>query len=77
MRDSNIVMQAALDGQSVIMGTFALIRSEVESGRLVCPFKTEYHPVRAYHFLTRPGARDAPVVNALCTWIEAEARMTS
>ena len=76
MRDSNIVMQAALDGHSVIMGTFPLIRSEVESGRLVCPFATEYHPIRAYHLLTRPGTRETPAVNAVCEWIETEARQT-
>ena len=77
MRDSNIVMQAALDGQSVIMGPFPLIRSEVESGRLVCPFDVAYHPMRAYHLLTRPGAREAPAVNTVCEWIEAESRLTN
>ncbi len=75
MRDSNIVLQAAMDGQGVVMGTFPLIRSEVEAGRLVCPFTNELHPTRAYHLLSRAGARAVPAVNAVCTWIEAEAAL--
>jgi LysR family glycine cleavage system transcriptional activator len=73
MRDSNIVLQAALDGHSVIMGIFPLIQSEIDSGRLVCPFNMAYHPTRAYYLLTRPGARGTPEVRDVCDWIEAEA----
>jgi LysR family glycine cleavage system transcriptional activator len=76
MRDSNIVLQAALDGHSVIMGTFPLIQSEVESGRLICPFDIEYHPTRAYYLLTRPGSRNSAEVRAVCEWIEAEASLS-
>jgi LysR family glycine cleavage system transcriptional activator len=77
MRDSNIVLQAALDGHSVFMGIFPLVRGEVEAGRLVCPFDTAYHPSRAYHLLTRPGARDTPEVRAVCEWIESQALVTT
>ena len=75
MRDSNIVLQAALDGHSVIMGIFPLIRSEIDAGRLVCPFDIAYHPTRAYYLLTRPGARGIAEVRAVCDWIEAEASL--
>jgi LysR family glycine cleavage system transcriptional activator len=73
MRDSNLVIQAALDGHGVMMGTFPFLRSEVETGRLVCPFDTELHPTRAYHLIHRPGARALPEVQAVCAWLEAEA----
>lgn len=73
MRDSNIVVQAAMDGQGVVMGTFPFIRSEVEAGRLISPFSIDLHPTRAYHLLSRPGARSIPEVDAVCAWIEAEA----
>ena len=72
-RDSNLALQAAIEGQGVLMGTFPFVQSEVASGRLVCPFETELHPVRRYYLLSRPGARSVPAVNAVCTWIEAEA----
>lgn len=73
MRDSNLVLQAALDGHGVMMGTFPFLQPEVEAGRLVCPFDTDLHPARAYHLIHRPGARALPEVEAVCAWLEAEA----
>lgn len=73
MRDSNLVLQAALDGHGVMLGTFPFLRTEVETGRLVCPFDTELYPTRAYHLIYRPGARALPEVDAVCAWIESEA----
>ena len=73
MRDSNLVIQAALDGHGVMMGSHTFLRAEFESGRLVCPFDTELHPAKAYHLIHRPGARSRPEVEAVCAWIEAEA----
>jgi len=73
MRDSNIALQAALEGHSVIMGIFPLISAEIESGRLVCPFDIAYHPTRAYYLLTRPGGGGTAEVKAVCEWIESEA----
>jgi len=74
-RDSNLALQAAMDGQGVVMGTFPFVLGEVASGRLVCPFETELHPARGYYLLNRPGARSVPAVNAVCAWIEAEAAL--
>lgn len=77
MRDSNTVLQAALDGQGVVMGLFPFVDNEVNSGRLIRPFDTLLHPARAYHLLTRPGAKSAPEIRAVCAWIEAEAARTA
>jgi LysR family glycine cleavage system transcriptional activator len=74
-RDSNLALQAAMEGQGVVMGTFPFVLGEVASGRLVCPFETELHPARGYYLLNRPGARSVPAVNAVCAWIEAEAAL--
>lgn len=73
MRDSNLVLQAALDGQGVMMGTFPFLRPELDAGLLVCPFDTDLHPTRAYHLIYPPGARALPEVEAVCAWIESEA----
>ena len=73
MRDSNTVVQAALDGQGVVMGLFPFVDNEVQSGRLIRPFDMVLHPRRAYHLLTRPGAKSSPEIRAVCEWIEAEA----
>ena len=73
MRDSNLVLQAALDGHGVMMGTYPFLLPEVDAGRLVCPFDTDLHPARSYHLIHRPGARALPEVEAVCAWLEAEA----
>jgi LysR family transcriptional regulator, glycine cleavage system transcriptional activator len=77
MRDSNIVIQAAIDGQGVIMGSYPFLRGEVEAGRLVCPFDVVLHPARAYFLINRPGARVLPEVQAVCDWIESEAAISA
>jgi LysR family glycine cleavage system transcriptional activator len=71
--DTNVVVQAAIDGNGVALGPFPFIQSDVDAGRLVRPFPLELKPERSYHLLTRPGARSSPEIRAVCDWIEAEA----
>lgn len=71
--DSNVVTQAAIDGQGVALGIFPFIQSEIEQGRLVRPFATDLRPRRAFHLLTRGGVRAAPEVDAVCDWLKEEA----
>lgn len=70
--DSNVVAQAALEGQAVALGIFPFMQADVDAGRLVRPFAADLHPERAYHLLTRPNARRTPEVRKVCEWIEAE-----
>ncbi len=76
MRDANHALQAALEGQGVILGTFPFVEPEIAAGRLARPLTLELHPPRAYHLLTRPGGRALREVGAVCDWIEAEAAQT-
>lgn len=71
--DSNVVTQAAIDGQGVALGIFPFHAGEVETGRLMKPFDIDLAPTRAYHLLTRPGGRRRPEVATVCDWLEAEA----
>jgi len=75
--DSNVVTQAALDGQGVALGIFPFIQSEVNARRLIRPFATELRPARSYYLLTRPGARRTAEIKAVCVWFEAEAAATA
>lgn len=77
INDTNVVTQAAIDGLGVTLGTFPFIQSDIDAGRLVCPFDVDLHPSRSYHLLTRPGMREGtPEVAAVCDWLVAEARAT-
>lgn len=71
--DSNMALQAAIDGQGVILGIFPFVQSEIDAGRLVKPFKQELVPARAYFLLTKPGARRRPEIAATCDWMLKEA----
>ena len=70
--DSNVVTQAAIDGQGVALGIFPFIQGEVDSGRLLRPFKVDLTPHRAYHLLTRVGARQRVEIASVCNWLISE-----
>lgn len=74
IEDSNVVIQAAINGQGVALGVFPFIQSEIDSGRLVKPFEIELVPRRAFFLLTRPGSRRTREVAAVCDWLLGEAR---
>jgi LysR family glycine cleavage system transcriptional activator len=71
--DTNVVMQAAIDGGGVALGVFPFIDGDVADGRLIRPFDVDLYPTRAYHLLTRPKARATPEIRTVCEWIESEA----
>jgi LysR family glycine cleavage system transcriptional activator len=71
--DSNVIVQAAIDGQGVALGTFPFIQTEVDHKRLICPLDITLEPTRSYHLLTRPGMRKNDEIEAVCNWLEKEA----
>jgi LysR family glycine cleavage system transcriptional activator len=71
--DSNVIVQAAIDGQGVALGTFPFLQPEVDSGRLACPLQITLKPKRSYHLLTRAGVSRNPEVDAVCHWLQNEA----
>ena len=73
--DSNVVTQAALDGQGVALGIFPFLDTDVEDGRLLRPFEIELEPTRSYHLLNRPGARKTPEIASLCDWLIEESAL--
>ena len=73
--DTNIVIQAAIAGQGVALGTFPFVQADIDAGRLVKPFAQELAPLRSYYLLVRPGARRRPEVAAVCDWLAREAAL--
>lgn len=71
--DSNMALQAAIDGQGVVLGIFPFVQGEVDAGRLIRPFEQELTPARSYYLLTKPGARRRPEIAATCDWLLKEA----
>lgn len=71
--DTNVVVQAAIEGQGVSLGIFPFVQAEVEAGRLVKPFDIDLAPKRAFHLLCRPNSRRTPEIAAVLDWILSEA----
>ncbi len=76
IEDSNVILQAAIDGHGVALGIFPFIQTEVDQGRLICPMDITLKPKQTYHLLTRPGMRNNPDVETVCRWLEVEAAST-
>ena len=71
--DSNVVLQAVLDGQGAALGIFPFWQPFVDTGQLVKPFDIDLAPTCAFHVLTRPGARKKREIDEICRWLEREA----
>ncbi|OED39840.1 hypothetical protein AB833_13745 [Chromatiales bacterium (ex Bugula neritina AB1)] len=72
--DSNIAVQAAIDGQGVALGAFPFLNSDVEAGRLVRPFDIDLIPERSYYLLSRHSARRSSEIDNVCAWLIDNAR---
>lgn len=71
--DTNVVMQAAVDGVGMALGIFPFCQSDVDAGRLLKPFDIDLRPTRSFHLLTRPGARNRREIDAVAQWMIREA----
>jgi LysR family glycine cleavage system transcriptional activator len=76
IEDSNVILQAAIDGHGVALGIFPFIQTEVDDGRLICPMDLTLEPTRSYHLLTCPGMRKNADIETVCRWLEEEAAST-
>lgn len=72
--DSNVILQAAIDGQGVALGADMLLTDELHSGRLVMPFDPSISTRVSYYILYRQGAMKNPVIATFCNWLLNEAR---
>jgi len=71
--DTNVVIQAAVDGQGMALGIFPFCDADVKAGRLIRPFDLDLSPTRSFHLLTRPGARQRREIGDVYDWLMAEA----
>lgn len=67
-------LQAAIEGQGVLLGRLSLAQADIEAGRLVRPFGTAI-PSKIGYFLVRPrGRTDRQRVSAFREWILSKIR---
>ena len=76
--NSGIALQAAIDGQGVVLGDSSLVADDLAAGRLVQPFALTIKgpPQFAYYVLSPLETADEPMVRAFREWVLEEARRT-
>lgn len=71
--DSSMAIQAAIDGQGVILGHTVLAHEDLVSGALVAPFDLHIPYDCAHWFICRSGFETRPEIAAVHDWLKAEA----
>ncbi len=69
---SDLLFQAALDGQGVALLANVMAEPEIEAGRLVQPFSNRLPVKLNYHLVTSPQKAAVPKVAAFRKWILEE-----
>ena len=70
--DTNVRLEAAIDGQGVVLGWIPLLADDLAAGRLVRPFDPALEDY-GYYVVTPPGGLARPKVRAFRDWLLAEA----
>jgi LysR family glycine cleavage system transcriptional activator len=68
----SLALQAALDGQGVLMGRWSLIRASVESGALALPFALPMPTRDRLAILLPPDRQASPLLTAMVEALQAE-----
>ena len=76
--NSGIALQAAIDGQGVVLGDSSLVADDLAAGKLVQPFALTIKgpPQFAYYVLSPLETADEPMVRAFREWVLEEAQRT-
>ncbi len=71
----SLALDAAIDGQGVLLGIEALARKDIEDGRLVIPFDISL-PLKKSYFAIHPKSADSNqhAVDSFIEWITDEAK---
>lgn len=71
--DTNVVTQAAIDGQGVALCGLALVAGHLAAGRLVKPFEHTVETNSAYFVIYPPAAIKRPHIREFIAWLHEEA----
>ena len=67
--DTNVLIQAAVDGIGIALGSSHFVADRLASGRLVKPFDTVMHSDYAYYVVCPRKHLKRPEVNVFKTWL--------
>ncbi len=68
------VIQAAIDGQGVALGTSPLVKQFIRQGRLIAPLEKKFESSRAYYLVISAEAAGRPEVKDFAAWLVRQAK---
>lgn len=71
--DHSLLLQAAIDGQGVALGTPALVRDHLRTGRLAAPFDNRIRTDFGYFAVCAKERVDDLAINGFIEWLRTEA----
>lgn len=71
------VIQAAVDGQGVALGSRALVHQLIRQGKLVAPLAQSNDTERSYYLLTAPDSETRADVQSFIGWLLGQARWSA
>ncbi|MEQ8319768.1 MAG: transcriptional regulator GcvA [Rhodospirillales bacterium] len=74
---SNLVIQAAINGEGVALGRGLLVADPIEAGKLVAPFDLALSAEYRYYVASTDANYDRPKVRVFREWLMREARETA
>ena len=67
--DTNVLIQAAIDGQGIALGSSAFVQDHLDSGRLVKPFDIDLVNDYSYYVVCPESHLKNPSVRAFKEWL--------
>ena len=67
--DTNLVLQAALDGQGIALGILPFVEEDLRAGHLVRPFELAVNPGLAYYLIGRKSSIRKNSVRVVRDWL--------
>ncbi|MTI09445.1 transcriptional regulator GcvA [Curvivirga aplysinae] len=73
--DTNMALQAAINGQGVALVRSAHMERELQEGRVVRLLDVDYQSPSSYYFICPKGRENAPKIKAFRDWVLAQAKV--
>ncbi len=73
VEESNVLLQAAIEGQGVALAPEPLVLADIAAGRLVKPFDIDISVKPGYYLVCPRENLARPEVNAVASWLRSEA----
>lgn len=77
LEDMNVALQAAIEGQGVVLASLPLVHADLRAGRLVRPFAVDIPVELSFYLVCEAGNERSPELLPFLDWLREEASVTS